>query len=56
MLNLQQVNKNLVAFAQQKNPQTTATLDMDATLIETQKRQALFSYKSYKAYQPLNTY
>jgi hypothetical protein len=28
---------------------------MDATLVETEKRDALFSYKGYKAYQPLNT-
>jgi len=54
--NLQQVNTDMLAFVQKKNPEKTATLDMDATLIETQKRQALFSYKSYKAYQPLNTY
>ena len=33
-----------------------ATLDMDATLVETQKKEGLFSYKGYKAYQPLNTY
>jgi len=54
--NLQRVNTDMVAFAQKKKPEKTATLDMDATLIETQKRQALFSYKKYKAYQPLNTY
>jgi len=53
---LQQVNTDMLSFVQKKNPKKTATLDMDATLIETQKRQALFSYKSYKAYQPLNTY
>jgi hypothetical protein len=29
---------------------------MDATLIETQKKEAFFSYQGYKAYQPLNTY
>ena len=33
-----------------------ATLDMDATLIETQKREALYRYKHFKAYQPLNTW
>jgi len=53
---LQKVNTDLIAFAQQKNPQKTATLDMDATLVETQKRQSLFCYKGYKSYQPLNTY
>ena len=29
---------------------------MDATLIETQKREALYCYKHFKAYQPLNTW
>lgn len=33
-----------------------ATLDQDATLIETYKAQALFGYKGYKAYQPLNVF
>lgn len=33
-----------------------ATLDMDATLIETHKKDALFSYEGYRAYQPLNVY
>ena len=32
------------------------TLDMDATLVETHKQEALYSYKKYKAYQPLTTY
>ena len=50
------VNRDLVAFAQAKSPQTTATLDMDATLVETHKKDALYGYKGFKAYQPLNTY
>jgi len=54
--NIQIVNTVLLAFAQLKNPQRTATLDMDATLVETQKRQSLFCYKGYKSYQPINTY
>ena len=29
---------------------------MDATLVETRKEDALFSYKGYRAYQPFNTY
>ena len=33
-----------------------ATLDMDATLAATLKKEALFSYKGYQSYQPLNTY
>ena len=51
-----QIWKGQAAFAQSRNRQTTATLDMDATLIETQKADALYCYKHYKAYQPLNTY
>jgi len=33
-----------------------ATLDQDATLSATHKKTALYCYKNYKAYQPLNTY
>ena len=51
-----EVCKELVGFVQTHNKETTATLDMDATLVETQKAEALFCYKHYKAYQPLNTY
>lgn len=50
------VNRNLIASIQKHRPETEATLDMDATLVETKKEDALFSYKGYKAYQPLNTY
>lgn len=50
------VNRDFLAFVQKNNPQETATLDMDATLVETNKSDALFCYKSFKAYQPLNTW
>ena len=50
------VNRDLVASIQKHRPTTEATLDMDATLVETEKEDALFSYKGYKAYQPMNTY
>jgi len=53
---LEHINADLVASIQTQNPLDTATLDMDATLIETEKQDALFSYKGFKAYQPLNTY
>jgi hypothetical protein len=53
---LMQVNATLAAFAQKKNPCTTATLDQDATLAETHKRTALYCYEKFKAYQPFNTY
>jgi hypothetical protein len=44
------------AAVQRRSPQTTATLDMDATLVETCKKAALYCYKKFKAYQPLNVY
>lgn len=53
---LERVNRALLAFMQRHAPQLVATLDMDATLVETHKRQALHCYKGFKAYQPLNTW
>lgn len=45
-----------VNFVQHHNPQIEATLDQDATLVETYKKESLASYKGYKAYQPLNSF
>ena len=56
LLALERINADLVAAVNKKNPIDQATLDMDATLVETQKNEALFCYKGFKAYQPLNTY
>jgi hypothetical protein len=53
---LERINAELVAAANEQNPADQATLDMDATLIETQKNVALLCYKGFKTYQPLNTY
>jgi hypothetical protein len=53
---LAKVNQGMAAFMQKRNPQKTATLDQDATLVATAKRDALFSYKGFKSYQPLNTW
>jgi hypothetical protein len=50
------VLRQLVASIQRRSPQKEATLDQDATLVETLKAEALYCYKHYKAYQPLNTY
>ena len=41
MKGLRKVNADLVGFAQSRSPQTEATLDMDATLVETRKQEAL---------------
>jgi len=53
---LYRINRELLAFKQAKTPQKTATVDMDATLVETHKRLALFCYQGYAAYQPLTLY
>lgn len=45
-----------VNFAQRHKVEKQATLDQDATLVETHKEESLACYKGYKAYQPLNTY
>jgi len=47
-----EVNKELVGFVQENGTEKTATLDMDATLVETDKADALWCYKGYRAYQP----
>jgi hypothetical protein len=53
---LMAVNRDLVASIQKHRLKTEATLDMDATLVETLKRLALYSYKGYRAYQPFNVW
>ena len=53
---LGKVNADLVGFVQRHTKHKQATLDMDATLVETHKEQARYCYKKYKAYQPLTTY
>ena len=53
---LRKVNADMVKFVQRHSGHKKATLDMDATLIETHKKEALYCYKKYQAYQPLTTY
>ncbi len=53
---LVEVNSGLISWMQRHSAKDAATLDMDATLAETYKRDALFCYKKFKAYQPLNVY
>jgi hypothetical protein len=53
---LYRVIADAVGFAQRCRPHPSATLDMDATLVESGKREALFCYKGFQAYQPLNVY
>jgi len=53
---LRLVNKDLAGFVQSNRVERTATLDMDATLVETEKANALRCYEGYLAYQPINTW
>jgi len=53
---LSRINAELLKFMQLYSTDQEVTLDIDATLIETNKRESLFSYKGFKAYQPLNVY
>jgi hypothetical protein len=50
------VNTELVGFVQNNRVEQTATLDMDATLVETEKASALWCYEGYAGYQPINTW
>jgi len=50
------VNQAFLAFVQSRERQDIATLDVDATLVETHKSTALFGYKGFKSYQPLNVW
>jgi len=51
------INEELASFTHfQASAETMATLDMDATLIASGKESALYCYKGYKSYQPLNTW
>lgn len=53
---LMRINRDMLSSLQSQKPQSVATLDMDATLVETNKKESLYCYKNYKAYQPLNVY
>ena len=53
---LEEINRLTVAAINRIKPSSLATIDMDATLAATQKRSALFCYKKFPAYQPLNSW
>jgi hypothetical protein len=53
---LRRANQDFVASVQRRHPEREATLDTDATLVETQKKEALFSYRGSRAYQPFNVW
>lgn len=49
-------NKQLISALCANHAYDSVTLDMDATLIETHKRGALYGYKGFAAYQPVNVW
>ena len=53
---LRRANRDFVGSIQRRHPEREATLDTDATLVGTQKKEALFSYQGYRAYQPFNVW
>jgi hypothetical protein len=56
LIGLTKVNSDLMALLQRNKPSEVATLDMDATIVETCKRDALYTYKGERGYQPLNVF
>lgn len=53
---LVRLSADFIAVVQRLSPQSTATLDMDATISQTWKKESLYCYKKYKAFQPMNIY
>jgi len=53
---LYRVNADVLSFVQSRCPIEFATIDMDATLVESSKAEALYCYKGFQSYQPLNSY
>jgi len=50
---LAHANRRLVAWLQERAPQAVATIDVDATILESHKRSALATYDGRTGYQPV---
>jgi hypothetical protein len=50
------VNQEMLEFLQVNRPMDVATIDMDATVIASEKKEALYTYKGFKGYQPMNVW
>jgi hypothetical protein len=50
---LAQANRRLIAFLQERRPQAVATIDVDATILDSQKRAARWTYDGRTGYQPV---
>jgi len=53
---LDELNGAVVGKVQSWAPSPVATLDTDATIIESQKQEAFYCYKHFPGYQPLNVW
>jgi hypothetical protein len=53
---LVEINKEALEFLQLNHVEKKATMDMDATLVESDKEEALYSYKNEKSFQGLNVW
>lgn len=56
LVGLRAVSQDLIAAVQKRSPFEVATIDLDATIQESHKREALFCYKGFRGYQPLNAW
>jgi hypothetical protein len=50
---LAKASRRLIGFLQERRPQAMATIDVDATILESQKRSALATYDGRTGYQPV---
>jgi hypothetical protein len=50
---LAKASRQLIGFLQERRPQAVATIDVDATILESQKRTALATYDGRTGYQPV---
>jgi len=50
---LAKASRQLVAWLQERSPQAVATIDVDASILESQKRSALATYDGRTGYQPV---
>jgi hypothetical protein len=50
---LAKASRRLIGFLQERRPQAVATIDVDATILESQKRAARWTYDGRTGYQPV---
>ena len=56
LIGLGKVNKELIAAVQRQSPESEATIDIDASIHESYKKEALWTYDGVKRYQPVIAY